>query len=57
MFGYNSRRFWSDMRHQFYDIDGSQRVFITQLVIAFVGVVVTTWISLIFRRFLQEIRR
>lgn len=56
-FGYNTRRFWSDMRHKFYDIDGSQRVFIIQMVIAFVGVIVTTWISLIFRRFLQEIRR
>jgi hypothetical protein len=56
-FGYNSRRFWSDVRHQFFDLDGSRQVFVTQLAWAVGGAVATTRLSLAFLGFLQAVKR
>jgi hypothetical protein len=56
-FGYNTRRFWSDVKHTFFDLDGSRQVFVTQLMLAPVVAVIATRISLAFRRFLQELQR
>lgn len=55
--GYNSRRFWADANHQFLDMDGSQRAFVSYMIQAFIGSVVTMRIALSFRNFLQGIKR